>query len=63
MEVPFYHYYREFEESYPSELEKWQSRYTNGSEMDFLDEVESAYRGYILDPFSIEEIGIPKSNA
>lgn len=54
MEVPFYYSFKEFKENYKFNFDRWKSIFTNGSENDFLDEVEEVYKFYCLDPNNIE---------
>lgn len=56
MELPFYLSYKEFENHYYNNLEKWFEEYLNTSETDFLKSLAGMYRPYLYYNFANDRI-------
>ncbi|ASK32029.1 hypothetical protein CEY12_18835 [Chryseobacterium sp. T16E-39] len=56
MELPFYLSYKEFENQYYNNLEKWFEEYLNTSETDFLKSMADMYRPYLYYNFANDRV-------
>lgn len=56
MELPFYLSYKEFENHYYENLEKWFEEYHNTNETDFLKSLANIYRPYLYYNFANDRI-------
>ncbi|RNA63231.1 hypothetical protein D1631_15485 [Chryseobacterium nematophagum] len=56
MEVPFYLSFKEFENNYYNNLEKWFEKYHNTSELDYLKNLVEMYSPYLYYNFTNDKI-------
>jgi hypothetical protein len=56
MELPFYLTYKEFENNYYNNLEKWFEEYHNTSEVDYLKQLANLYSPYVYYNFANDRL-------